>query len=292
MKKIIIALIILACLFFGICMPVYAENVIIGTKEANEVLEPDKDLILEGLKKYDETADNSIILYDRAIATCLSADIFSMETINNETMYDYMKQAVIAYDIPVECDQTNIILKIGKGDPVTDEDRQIYPQEYIDYYEMLSGRWNINGIQEWDFKFDYINHINRLLEENNISNSNVYLVGSIAVNLDLVAVICRENSDTEFLILDGWDADSKRISFDNPDNTLYTYDELKGFAQIWGPEYENYIGGGSSTNINNKTVSGNNSVQYSLIAGGAVLFVSAAALIINFASKKKHKAAE
>jgi len=293
MKKIIIALMVSACLTIGICTPAYAENIIVGTAEANEILEPDKELILEDLQKYkyfDENTDSSVILYDRAIATCLSADIFSMEKINNETMLEYMKQAKIGYDIPVKCDQSNIFLSIAKGAPVTEEEKTVYSQKDIEFYEKMAGRWNINGIEEWNFKFDYIEHINQLLEKNDISESNVYLVGGIAANLEFVAVICRENEDTKFLILNGWDTNSHHIGYQNPSSKLYTYDELKSFAQIWGPEYENYVGSGAAAA--NNISSNNNYIRYALLSGGSVLAAGAAALIINFALKKKHKTAE
>ena len=106
---------------------------------------------------------------------------------------------------------------------------------------------------------------------------------------EIVLVVFRENSETaEFIVVDDLNINSKKELEFIPNTELgkrtYTYNEIKQF----GAEYEmNHDS--SETLYTGYYHDINNNFQYALIAGGAVLGLCAAALIINLATKKRAK---
>lgn len=286
MKKFIITLILLISVLFTNSIVAFAENNIVGTNEANEVLSSDKDIIYEYAakslpNKIGVQISEDMISYDRAIGYCNDINLFEKSTLNNDDMREYINNSQIHYEVPVYHNGQTAILIVAKGSEVTEEDRNTFPQDYIEYYESIEGRYNVNGIELWSDGFDNLDYINSLLAENNVTDANIYLVGAAASNLDFIAVVCQGNDEAEFLILDGWDTDDNHINHTNPDSKLYSYKEIKKIAKNYEFNADD-IGGGAG-------YIENNNLQYALIAGGAVLGLCAVALIINFASKKKVK---
>lgn len=287
MKKFFVTIILSITLLFTNSVVAFAGNNIVGTQEANEVLSPDKDIIYEYASnslpsKIGVEISENMIAYDKAIGYCNDINLFEKSTLNNDDMCEYFSNSQLHYEVPVYNNEQTAILLISKGAEITEENRDTFPQEYIEFYESIAGRYSVDGITLWTNGFDNLDYINSLLDENNVTDANVYLIGAAASNLDFVAVVCKGNDEAEFLILDGWDTDDHHINYTNPDSKLYSYKEIKKIAKNYEFGYDSVGGGAGQIE--------NSNLQYALIAGGAVLGLCAAALIINFASKKKARA--
>jgi len=281
MKKTVSAIIAFVIVFI-ISTPVYAANRIIGTDKTDEVLFNDKGLIYNYAakslpNKINTEINEDMISYDEAAVIYNGSTLFESNSINNKKMSEYINDADICYKIPVK--GSNALLTVAKASEVTDEDRKIFSEEDIEYYESIAGRYVVNGIELWNYDFDNLDYVNSLLDENKIDNANVYLVGAVASNLELVAVICNEEDEAQFLVLNGWITDSNHINASNPSSKLYSYKEIKKIAvnDNFGEDYA----GGSGSYINNS--------QYAAIACGAVLVLIIAAGVIIAVRKKKQQ---
>ncbi len=281
MKKTVSAIIAFLIVFI-ISTPVYAANRIIGMDKTDEVLFNDKELIYNYAakslpNKINMEINEDMISYDEAAVIYNGNTLFECNSINNKKMSEYINDADICYKIPVK--GSNALLIVAKASEVTDEDRKIFSEEDIKYYESIAGRYVVNGIELWNYDFDNLDYVNSLLDENKIDNANVYLVSGVASNLELVAVICSEENEAQFLVLNGWITDSNHINASNPSSKLYSYKEIKKIA-VNNNFGEDYSGGSGSYTDNS---------QYAAIACGVVLALTAAAGVIIAVRKKKQQ---
>ena len=155
--------------------------------------------------------------------------------------------------------------------------------------------WTVSSVNFDNYKADYINASYNLLNEYNVKNSYVYFIVGFGDYPKRALVIFRENSNNaEFIVIDDFKVNSENEVEFLPNTELgkrtYTYSEFKQLAAVYAVEKGNKEGALYTGASQNPAV--NNTLQYALIAGGAVLAVSAAAGIILAVKKKKTKSVE
>lgn len=245
MKKIMIALMILACLLAANCIPAYAgSNVIDGLDTVNEDLAPDKEFLFEDAEKslagkFDEEfyISEADIEYGKAAKLYISmwnTDILKDTELSYDKFQECLNEAEYCYYIPVYHNNETAFLTVTIASALSDELKNSgdFDEEQIEYWEKAAGHWHIQGVEIWPYNFDYISHIESLLGQNNIENAEVYLLGGIGFGLNEVAVIFSDrNSEPQFLILGGFDENDNLISAEQPSAKLYSYAEIKKMVE-------------------------------------------------------------
>lgn len=216
--------------------------------------------------KQDENAEIEYenVEFNNAFKCYVAYDFLEIDIMNEDVIRELISDASCSYEIPVSFNGGTRKILLNES-------------------EEELGKWNIVGIYWKEHKVDYISVLKNSLKENHIEDANVYILGRGGVNIEIAAAVCEPNKPVKFLILEGENIESQDITFDNPSSTLYSYDELKEMAVFLEYE-EGTVGSGGAGYIEN------NNTQYALIAGGAVLGLGAAALIIRLAVKKRAKA--
>lgn len=281
MKKTVLVLILVLCFIF-VPFVSYAEydnangNIIDGTQIVNEDLGDDKQKIIddtlqfmqEMYNDYDVVEDD--IDFSRAVKGNFNMPFIENDELTLADMIEFSDNEDTMYNIPINNANTDDFM-------------------YIDILKDNSGHWGVNAYGADEYKSDYVGAIYELLDDYKIKNSSVYFVNCIGNLPEIVLVVFRENSETaEFIVVDDLNINSKKELEFIPNTELgkrtYTYNEIKQF----GAEYEmNHDS--SETLYTGYSHDINNNFQYALIAGGAVLGLCAAALIINLATKKRAK---
>ena len=91
---------------------------------------------------------------------------------------------------------------------------------------MLSGFFFLDMMN----KFIYKNEILNLIKSNNLKCTKVYFISSLSGNIQMSSVLVTEDSEIFFKILKGT-VNGETIDYDNPDNNIYTFDEIKKILQ-------------------------------------------------------------
>ena len=237
MKKIIVSLIIL-CLITINCIPAYA-NTIVGADTIEE-LRQNEELILESAN---QILSNQIVSpikgedidYSKAIKVYVDVDILEDSELNAEKMRAYAEKAEYIYYLPIYLGEESICLTISKGKEVSEQAKAVLESKDIERLQSLVGKWYVPEVEIFSGHLDYINDIKSTLENSNINDSKVYFLGGISGNLPLVAVLCSENSNAQFKIIDGFDSGSSITeagdgNIAEEDNILYSYNEIKAIA--------------------------------------------------------------
>ncbi len=310
MKKIFYVIVLSFCL---IATPVvsYADygntnnNVIDGIPTIDDDFSDDKNLIAEGcldnVRSWtnDTQVNEENIKYDKALKKYWEMPLFEENELELQNMQDFADKAFASYNIPVYYNNEQLCnLSVTKGIEVTDDMRNgnIYTEKEIESLERKSGRWHVSSISYDTEIFKNADSVYKLLDDYGIKNSYVYCVNSVGEYYKDVLVIFPEGSTTaEFIVIEGVD-NSVLIPNTELGKRTYTYSELKELEASYAASKadrldESFIGVGEYSSVNESNRN-NNNLHYALIAGGAVLAVSAVAIIINFASKKKSKITE
>ena len=238
MKKIIVSLIIL-CLITINCIPAYA-NTIVGADTIEE-LRQNEELILESAN---QILSNQIVSpikgedidYSKAIKVYVDVDILEDSELNAEKMRAYAEKAEYIYYLPIYLGEESICLTISKGKEVSEQAKAVLESKDIERLQSLVGKWYVPEVEIFSGHLDYINDIKSTLENSNINDSKVYFLGGISGNLPLVAVLCSENSNAQFKIIDGFDSNGSSITeagdgnIAEEDNILYSYNKIKAIA--------------------------------------------------------------
>ncbi len=311
MKKIIFIFVLIIC-FAATPLLTYANydnangNIIDGTLTINEDLADDKELIAESslnslrILLEANSLDESAIDYDRASKAYFNMPFYDTDELSRSQMQEFVKKAETAYNVPIKCAESDEFgtITVAKGVKVTDEMRNNpdYSEHFIQRLEKQENRWCMASASKGECEMDYNNAIYELLNDYGIENSYVYFVNGIGEASEIALVIFRENSNNaEFLLLDdeyAGDDGKVRIAADKDfGDRTYSYSEVKEIdaqrAALIDPNEEALLLGVDSDFDLDLTSDSNYNLEYALIAGGAVFGLCAAALIINFASKKK-----
>lgn len=313
MKKIIFIFVLIIC-FLSTPLLTYADynnsngNIIDGTPSANEDLADDKEIIAESslnslrILLEANSLDESAIDYNRASKGYYGMPIYDTDELTREQVQKFVKNAEVAYNVPIKYDESDEFgtITVAKGVEVTDEIRNNpdHSEHFIKRLEKQENRWCMASASKGDCEMDYNHAIYNLLEDYGIKNSYVYFINGIGDAGEIALVIFRENSDTaEFLLLDDeYAGDDGKVGL-APNTELgkrtYTYSELKQIdaqrAALIDPNAEVLLDGVDSDFNLDLSADSNYNLEYALIAGGVVLAVSAVAIIINFAMKKRAK---
>lgn len=292
MKKNIFAIIIMVIsLLFIFNITSYADIITNSTaikEDLNDnldvILETVNDLASEDLKNI-VTEDS--INFNKVIKQYSQINILEYDKINNEMMMDLTENAEKFYYLPIYYDDYTLLFSITKGTEATEEQKNsgVFTEKDIEYIERVANKWHASSYAICSYEWDDTEYIEGLLKSNNIYDANIYIIGGVSTNLERVAVVCPDNEEAQFIILDGWIENDNKIDYNSPDNKLYSYNEIKEIASLSSPQDDLISGNGS----NFQQEENQNYTQYILIgAAAAILLASAVTAICITKKRKKH----
>ena len=304
MRKKIIAVLI-ACLILLNCMPVYASvgtNTLIDSETVDETIKEREDFIIKSVNKVLESEDkeklssDDDIDYNKIIREFYCPDLFSDGEITKEKMREYTKDQEFSYVLPVNCNDMSVVGKLRIRKPLTKEKLEKYSEDMIEYYQSEEGKWYFSEIGSQPSLVDYKDTVIKVLEKNNIENSDVYFISGISRHIDIAALICTDNpDDARFLVLEQYGVKTGECDYLDYQvmldiNTLYTYDEIKAIVDADLAELESIPDGefgtpGIVTQTSTPKTDNSKTIIISSVAGVAVLAIAVAAICI--AKKKK-----
>ncbi len=263
MKKIISVIMIMIVLCTG-SITAYAGNMIDGLDSTVDISEENQQEIIKDLNESSayEITENDVEFKKAYKVYADVPELLDYDEITEEIIKDLISEKDYCYCVAAHTQDEHIEATLNKD------------SENENHWKVISAAVDTKMI-------DYIDSLNISLENNNVTDANVYLLGGVNGNLRTLAAVCRGNEDVQFLILYGSDEKENMYDFTSQDSRLYSYDEIKHIASLF-VDMPDHDGGGSSYNY----------LQYALIAGGAVLAAAAAAGIILVVKKRKAKAAE
>ena len=290
MKSKIIAILI-AILVLLNCTPIYA-NTFIGSDTIDEIKDIE-DVIVEYANSYTEieefeSINNSDIDYNKMYRVYSSAGILDNDKLNNEIMQNFVDNKEYDYTMPIYCNGKNMEMILDKIEELSDEENNNLPTDVLEFRKNNLGKWIVSSISFGAEEYDYIGKVNKMLQDNNINNANVYILSGItSIRLNtLVAVICPENNEDAKIFLQSSKLDNDK---------LYTFDEIKAIAEQDAEELknlpENSYGDDATpiqTSVDTAAPTSDNSkiIIISAVSGVAVLAIAIAAICI--VKKKKH----
>lgn len=290
MKSKIIAILI-AILVLLNCTPIYA-NTFIGSDTIDEIKDIE-DVIVEDVNSYTEieefeSINNSDIDYNKMYRVYSSAGILDNDKLNNEIMQNFVDNKEYDYTMPIYCNGKNVEMILDKIEELSYEENNNLPTDVLEFRKNNLGKWIVSSISFGTEEYDYIGTVNKMLQDNNINNANVYILSGItSIRLNtLVAVICPENNEDAKIFLQSSKLDNDK---------LYTFDEIKAIAEQDAEELKNLSEGTygddatpiqTSVDAAAPTPDNNKIIIISAVSGVAVLAIAIAAICI--VKKKKH----
>ena len=299
MKRFLISF-IMFCLIFVINIPAYAQTDYNNIFDNADFFRQYESEILEEvnhyfIKEFNEEISDYDLDYSNILKFYYPFDLLQEDELNIDKFISFIEQSDYSYSFPIQKNEHYIEISYQKYAKVTDELRNTLDDEMIKELEELTGKWHSSSVSLNEGKSRYTaykNDIINLIKSSDLKCSKIHFVGSLSGNIPIAAVIITEDSEIFFKILKGT-VNGETIDHNNPDNKLYTFEEIKEFAaQYVAPEVDNPLSAEvigmptSGTNSNNS-----NTIIIAAASAGAVIVVAAvvAAVII---VKKKHKKAE
>lgn len=293
MKNKIIAIVIASLILLN-CTPVFA-NTFFGSDNIEEI-KAIENYIVEYANSYTEieefeSINNSDIDYNKMYRVYSSAGILDNDKLNNEIMQNFVDNKEYDYTMPIYCNGKNVEMILDKIEELSDEENNNLPTDVLEFRKNNLGKWIVSSISFGAEEYDYIGKVNKMLQDNNINNANVYILSGItSIRLNtLVAVICPENNEDAKIFLQSSKLDNDK---------LYTFDEIKAIAQQDAEELKNLPEnsyGDDATPIQTSvdtaapTTDNNKIIIISAVSGVAVLAIAIAAVCI-IKKKKNAKA--
>lgn len=291
MKNKVIAIVIASLILLN-CTPVFA-NTFFGSDNIEEI-KAIENYIVEYVNSYTEieefeSINNSDIDYNKMYRVYSSAGILDNDKLNNEIMQNFVDNKEYDYTMPIYCNGKNVEMILDKIEELSDEENNNLPTDVLEFRKNNLGKWIVSSISFGAEEYDYIGKVNKMLQDNNINNANVYILSGItSIRLNtLVAVICPENNEDAKIFLQSSKLDNDK---------LYTFDEIKAIAGQDAEELKNLPEnsyGDDTTPIQTSvdtaapTPDNNKIIIISAVSGVAVLAIAIAAICI---VKKKKKA--
>lgn len=290
MKNKVIAIVIASLILLN-CTPVFA-NTFFGSNNIEEI-KAIENYIVEYVNSYTEieefeSINNSDIDYNKMYRVYSSAGILDNDKLNNEIMQNFVDNKEYDYTMPIYCNGKNVEMILDKIEELSYEENNNLPTDVLEFRKNNLGKWIVSSISFGTEEYDYIGTVNKMLQDNNINNANVYILSGItSIRLNtLVAVICPENNEDAKIFLQSSKLDNDK---------LYTFDEIKAIAEQDAEELKNLPEnsyGDDATPIQTSvdaaapTPDNNKIIIVSAISGVAVLAIAIAAICI--VKKKKH----
>lgn len=293
MKKIIYTFVTF-CLIFASCFSALAKTDISNVFDSVDEIKSIENEILESINIdfplfLDEMITSDDINYNNVLRTYNGTKILENSNVTEENIVQLVESSEYDYEIFLEIDNVYPRLTIVKGKELPEEKKHLFNEEEIKQIENEVGKWIVqsNGTHENKTLFQYHKeNLVKFLENSDKTFSKLHVICSLSGNLPCVAMLVTENSEIEFLILTGT-VNDKEINYNNPDNTLYSLDEIKQIAAQFVPVETDLLDGIEPVS----RPSNNKPIIIAAFSGGAVIVLAAvvAAVII---VKKKHKKAE
>lgn len=293
MKKIIYTFVTF-CLIFASCFSALAKTDISNVFDSVDEIKSIENEILESINIdfplfLDEMITSDDINYNNVLRTYNGTKILENSNVTEENIVQLVESSEYDYEIFLEIDNVYPRLTIVKGKELPEEKKHLFNEEEIKQIENEVGKWIVqsNGTHENKTLFQYHKeNLVKFLENSDKTFSKLHVICSLSGNLPCVAMLVTENSEIEFLILTGT-VNDKEINYSNPDNTLYSLDEIKQIAAQFVPVETDLLDGIEPVS----RPSNNKPIIIAAFSGGAVIVLAAvvAAVII---VKKKHKKAE
>ncbi len=227
--------------------------------------------------------------YDRIIKFYFDTDFLSEDSLDTTKVNNILNSSECFYKINMNLKNQIVDCTFIKYYPFSVELKGIDPETEREY-EKLVGQWHVTGIgigESTQSSEIYKNNIVEFLKNQQTNYKNVYFLSGLGKNFPfLTALFITEDSDIHFQILDGT-VNNKTIDYKNPDDTLYTFEEIKEMAaQYVPPAPREYDGlGYAEQTDNSKTI-----VIIAAACAGAVIIIAAAAVTVICIKKKKAKA--
>ncbi len=284
MKNKLIAILIASFILLN-CTSVFA-NTFIGSDNIEEI-KTVEDYVVEYVNSYTEIEDfepinNSDIDYNKIYRVYSSAEILDNDKLNNEIMQNFVDNKEYDYTMPIYCNGKNVEMILDKIEELSDEENNNLPTDVLEFRKNNLEKWIVSSISFGTEEYDYIGKVNKMLQDNNINNANVYILSGItSIRLNtLVAVICPENNEEAKIFLQSSKLDNDK---------LYTFDEIKEIAEQDAEEIKSFPEGTygddatpiqTSVDTSVPTTDNNKIIIISAVSGAAVLAAAIAAVCI------------
>lgn len=302
MKKIICALIAFA-LMLAFSMPAFAATDLSAVFDSNDFLKQYEQEILYDINsiiywEFNESApeDDKIYNtyplskenfdYNRIIKFYFDTNLLSEDTLDVAKINNILNASKCFYEINMNLRNQIVACTFMKYYPLREELKGINPETEQEY-EKVVGKWHATGIgisEHTRSSEIYKNNIVEFLKNQQINYKKVYFLSALGENFPfLTALFITEDSDIRFQILDGT-INNKTIDYEHPDDTLYTFEEIKEMAAQYVPPApgEIYGLGTDVSTDNNKTI-----LIIAASAGAAVMIAVAVTIIC--LKKRKNK---
>ena len=296
MKKILCAFTTLF-LAIAICIPAFAEtdnnNIFDNTdffrQYENEILE---EVNYYFINEFNEEISANDLDYSNILKFYYPFELLQENNLNINTLNNIIEKSDYFYKLFAEKNEHYIEIGYQKYAKVTEELRNTLDDEMLKELEAVTGQWHSSSVSLSEGKSQYLiykDDILNLMKSNNLKCSKVHFISSLSGNIQIASVLVTEDSEIFFKILKGT-VNGETIDHNNPDNKLYTFEEIKEFAaQYVAPEVDNPLSAEvigmptSGTNSNNS-----NTIIIAAASAGAVIVIAAITAAV-FIYKKKHK---
>lgn len=292
MKKIIYTIVTFG-LILAICFPTLAKTDISNVFDSVDEIKSIENEILESINMdfplfLDKMITSDDINYNNVLRTYNGTKILENSNVTEENIIQLVETSEYDYEVFLEIDNVYPRLTIVKGKELPEEKKHLFNDEEIKQIENEVGKWIVqsNGTHENKTLFQYHKeNLVKFLENSDKNFSKLHVICSLSGNLPCVAILVTENAEIEFLILTGT-VNNKEINYNNPDNTLYSLEEIKQIAAQFVPIETDLLDG-----IETVSQPTNNTIIIAAASAGAIIVIAAlttAVVII----KKKHKKIE
>ena len=288
MKKIICTFISFCILLIG-SIPVYANAYSSSLFDDIEELKSCEELIVSDLIYKVPDFTNEDIDYERALKTYYKVNLFDLESIDENSANDLLEKSDYFFRIQVDANDKCLEIVLEKVGEVTDEIRERHgnDSDTVKWMEENSGKWIISSERvleksDYDkFKKDIV----KFVEKSKTKYKKIHEISGLSGNLLAVVMLVTEDSEIQFKIIHG-SVNGKVIDYYNPDDNLYSLEELKEIANQFDPsDFELLYGLEPPTQPSN-----NNTIIIAAACAGVVIIAAAAAVTVICIKKKKAKA--
>ena len=295
MKKILV-IFISVIFMFGSCIPAFAQSNYSNLYDDAKDIKPIENKILDDLntaiiKDNQEKISFDNLDYDGILKIYDASDWLEKSEFNLDELNSLINNSIRFYRLYFHLNNDYINATVTKGAEPTDDLSKEYSNEEIAYLkENVIGKWHVQSYAyDKSNNPNYKQNIENVIKNSKTEYSKIHFAANLSKNIHLAAILITENSEIQFNILEGV-VNNKTINCDNPDDTLYYFEELKEIAEKHTATSEVddplliEIGGPTSDEKPN-----NKPIIIATASAGASILIAAAGIII-FIKKKKAKA--
>lgn len=296
MKRILCALITLF-LTSGICIPAFAEtnsnNIFDNTdffkKFENEILE---EVNYYFINEFNEEISTNDLDYNNILKFYYPFGLLQENDLNIDKLNSIIEKSDYFYNLFAEKNDCYIEILYQKYAKITEELKSTLDDEMLKELEAVTGQWHSSIVSLGEGKSQYLiykNEILNLIKSNNLKCTKVYFISSLSGNIQMSSVLVTEDSEIFFKILKGT-VNGETIDYDNPDNNIYTFDEIKKIAaQYVAPEADDPFSVEAIGMQTSGTNSNNNKIIIAAASAGTVIIIAALITAVVIIKKQQKK---